>query len=58
MVSGFGFIVLEDGLIVINVYVVINKYWVKVELKNGVIYEVKIKDVDEKVDIVLIKIDY
>ncbi|XP_044521589.1 serine protease HTRA1 isoform X2 [Gracilinanus agilis] len=56
--SGSGFIVSEDGLIVTNAHVVTNKHRVKVELKNGATYEAKIKDVDEKADIALIKIDY
>ncbi|XP_074089549.1 serine protease HTRA1 [Macrotis lagotis] len=56
--SGSGFIVSEDGLIVTNAHVVTNKHRVKVELKNGATYEAKIKDVDEKSDIALIKIDY
>ncbi|NWI65054.1 HTRA1 protease, partial [Todus mexicanus] len=55
--SGSGFIVSEDGLIVTNAHVVTNKNRVKVELKNGETYEAKIKDVDEKADIALIKID-
>ncbi|CAH6793222.1 Htra1 [Phodopus roborovskii] len=56
--SGSGFIVSEDGLIVTNAHVVTNKNRVKVELKNGATYEAKIKDVDEKADIALIKIDH
>lgn len=58
MASGSGFIVSEDGLIVTNAHVVTNKHRVKVELKNGATYEAKIKDVDEKADIALIKIDH
>ncbi|XP_045147332.1 serine protease HTRA1 [Echinops telfairi] len=56
--SGSGFIVSEDGLIVTNAHVVTNKHRVKVELRNGATYEAKIKDVDEKADIALIKIDH
>ncbi|XP_034464088.1 serine protease HTRA1A [Hippoglossus hippoglossus] len=55
--SGSGFIVAEDGQIVTNAHVVANKHRVKVELKGGASYDAKIKDVDEKSDIALIKID-
>ncbi|XP_058400370.1 serine protease HTRA1-like [Diceros bicornis minor] len=56
--SGSGFIVSEDGLIVTNAHVVTKKHQVKVELKSGATYEAKIKDVDEKADIALIKTDH
>ncbi|XP_017283454.1 serine protease HTRA1A [Kryptolebias marmoratus] len=55
--SGSGFVVSEDGQIVTNAHVVANKHRVKVELKSGASYNAKIKDVDEKSDIALIKID-
>lgn len=55
--SGSGFVVAEDGQIVTNAHVVANKHRVKVELKSGASYDAKIKDVDEKSDIALIKID-
>ncbi|KAJ8264447.1 hypothetical protein GJAV_G00149270 [Gymnothorax javanicus] len=55
--SGSGFVVSEDGLIVTNAHVVANNHRVKVELKSGATYNAKIKDVDEKADIALIKID-
>ncbi|XP_070771806.1 serine protease HTRA1A-like isoform X3 [Enoplosus armatus] len=55
--SGSGFVVSEDGQIVTNAHVVANKHRVKVELKSGGTYDAKIKDVDEKSDIALIKIE-
>ncbi|XP_034754912.1 serine protease HTRA1A-like [Etheostoma cragini] len=55
--SGSGFVVAEDGQIVTNAHVVANKHRVKVELKSGGFYDAKIKDVDEKSDIALIKIE-
>ncbi|XP_010868221.1 serine protease HTRA1A [Esox lucius] len=55
--SGSGFVVSDDGQIVTNAHVVANKHRVKVELKSGATYEAKIKDVDEKSDIALLKID-
>lgn len=55
--SGSGFIVSEDGWIVTNAHVLSNKQRIKVELKNGMLYDATIKDVDQKLDIALIKID-
>ncbi|XP_051750003.1 serine protease HTRA1 [Ctenopharyngodon idella] len=55
--SGSGFIVSEDGWIVTNAHVLSNKQRIKVELKNGMLYDASIKDVDQKLDIALIKID-
>ncbi|XP_051896745.1 LOW QUALITY PROTEIN: serine protease HTRA1-like [Pristis pectinata] len=55
--SGSGFIVSEDGLIVTNAHVLSNKQKIKVELKSGESYEAKVKDVDQKSDIALIKIN-
>lgn len=57
MSSGSGFIVSEDGWIVTNAHVLSNKQRIKVELKNGFMYDASIKDVDQKLDIALIKID-
>nr|XP_025035602.1 serine protease HTRA4 [Pelodiscus sinensis] len=54
--SGSGFIVSEEGLIVTNAHVLTDKQRVRVELKSGEQYEAKIKDVDHKLDIALIKI--
>uniref|UniRef100_A0A673MRU7 HtrA serine peptidase 4 n=1 Tax=Sinocyclocheilus rhinocerous TaxID=307959 RepID=A0A673MRU7_9TELE len=55
--SGSGFIVSEDGWIITNAHVLTNKQHIKVELKNGMLYDATIKDVDQKLDIALIKID-
>ncbi|XP_072122572.1 serine protease HTRA1-like isoform X1 [Mobula birostris] len=55
--SGSGFIVSEDGLIVTNAHVLSNKQKIKVELKSGESYEAKVKDIDQKSDIALIKIN-
>uniref|UniRef100_A0A674BB29 HtrA serine peptidase 1a n=1 Tax=Salmo trutta TaxID=8032 RepID=A0A674BB29_SALTR len=55
--SGSGFMVSEDGQIVTNAHVVANKHRVKVELKSGATYDANIKDMDEKSDIALLKID-
>lgn len=55
--TGSGFIVSEDGWIVTNAHVLANKQRIKVELNSGVHYDATIKDVDQKLDIALIKID-
>ncbi|XP_026795848.2 serine protease HTRA1 [Pangasianodon hypophthalmus] len=55
--TGSGFIVSEDGWIVTNAHVLSNKQRIKVELNSGVHYDASIKDVDQKLDIALIKID-
>ncbi|XP_051533624.1 serine protease HTRA1 [Myxocyprinus asiaticus] len=55
--SGSGFIVSEDGWIVTNAHVLSNKQRTKVELNNGVLHDATVKDVDQKLDIALIKID-
>lgn len=57
MSSGSGFIVSEDGLIVTNAHVLTNKQRIKVELKSGFHYDATVKDVDQKMDIALIKIE-
>ncbi|XP_070760041.1 serine protease HTRA1 [Enoplosus armatus] len=54
--SGSGFVVSEDGWIVTNAHVLNNKQRIKVELKSGVQYDATVKDVDQKMDIALIKI--
>ncbi|XP_042327053.1 serine protease HTRA4 [Sceloporus undulatus] len=55
--SGSGFIVSEDGLIITNAHVLTNKQRIKVELKSGHQFDAKVKEVDHKLDIALIKID-
>ncbi|KAM4577405.1 serine protease HTRA1 [Odontesthes bonariensis] len=55
--SGSGFVVSEDGWIVTNAHVLNNKQRIKIELKSGVHYDAVVKDVDQKMDIALIKID-
>ncbi|TSR04294.1 Serine protease HTRA1 [Bagarius yarrelli] len=55
--AGSGFIVSEDGWIVTNAHVLANKQRIKVELNSGDHYNATIKDVDQKLDIALIKID-
>ncbi|XP_041643384.1 serine protease HTRA1 [Cheilinus undulatus] len=55
--SGSGFIVSEDGWIVTNAHVLTNKQRIKAELKSGLQYDASVKDVDQKIDIALIKIE-
>ncbi|XP_023694329.1 serine protease HTRA1 isoform X2 [Paramormyrops kingsleyae] len=55
--SGSGFIVSEDGWIVTNAHVLSNKQRIKVGLKSGAQYDASVKDVDQKLDIALIKIE-
>ncbi|KAG7280010.1 hypothetical protein CRUP_013557 [Coryphaenoides rupestris] len=55
--SGSGFIVSQDGWIVTNAHVLANKQRIRVELKSGVRYDATVKDVDQKVDVALIKIE-
>uniref|UniRef100_A0A8C6SMZ4 HtrA serine peptidase 4 n=1 Tax=Neogobius melanostomus TaxID=47308 RepID=A0A8C6SMZ4_9GOBI len=55
--SGSGFIVSEDGWIVTNAHVLSNKERIKVELKSGLQYDASVKDVDQRIDIALIKIE-
>ncbi|XP_064209981.1 serine protease HTRA1 [Anguilla rostrata] len=55
--TGSGFIVSEEGWIVTNAHVLSNKQRIKVELKSGAQYDATVKDVDQKLDIALIKIE-
>lgn len=57
MSTGSGFVVSEDGWIVTNAHVLTNKQRIKVELKSGVQYDAVVKDMDQKIDIALIKIE-
>ncbi|CAL8248355.1 unnamed protein product [Merluccius merluccius] len=54
--SGSGFIVSQDGWIVTNAHVLANKQRIRVELKSGARYDATVKDVDQKLDVALIKI--
>uniref|UniRef100_A0A8C2WGV0 HtrA serine peptidase 4 n=1 Tax=Cyclopterus lumpus TaxID=8103 RepID=A0A8C2WGV0_CYCLU len=54
--SGSGFVVSEDGWIITSAHVLHNKRRIKVELKSGSQYDASVKDVDQKMDIALIKI--
>lgn len=55
--SGSGFIVSEDGWIITNAHVLTNKQRIKVELKSGSQYDATVMDVDQKMDVALIKIE-
>ncbi|TKS78079.1 Serine protease HTRA1 [Collichthys lucidus] len=55
--SGSGFVVSEDGWIITNAHVLTNKQRIKVGLKSGLQYDATVKDMDQKMDIALIKID-
>ncbi|KAJ8380031.1 hypothetical protein SKAU_G00008090 [Synaphobranchus kaupii] len=55
--TGSGFIVSEEGWIVTNAHVLSNKQRINVELKSGAQHEATVKDVDQKLDIALIKIE-
>ncbi|XP_027135707.1 serine protease HTRA1 isoform X2 [Larimichthys crocea] len=55
--SGSGFVVSEDGWIITNAHVLTNKQRIKVGLKSGSQYDATVKDMDQKMDIALIKID-
>lgn len=54
--SGSGFVVSEDGWIITSAHLLANKHRIKVELKSGLQYDAIQKDVDDKMDIALIKI--
>uniref|UniRef100_A0A3B4TQQ7 HtrA serine peptidase 4 n=1 Tax=Seriola dumerili TaxID=41447 RepID=A0A3B4TQQ7_SERDU len=55
--SGSGFVVSEDGWIITNAHVLTNKQRIKVELRSGIQYNAVVKDMDQKMDIALIKIE-
>lgn len=55
--SGSGFVVSDDGWIITNAHVLTNKQRIKVELKSGSRYDATVKDVDQKMDVALIKIE-
>nr|XP_043881392.1 serine protease HTRA1 [Solea senegalensis] len=55
--SASGFIVSQDGWIVTSAHVLANKQRVKVELKSGAQYDASVQDMDQKIDIALIKIE-
>uniref|UniRef100_A0A3B4XE31 HtrA serine peptidase 4 n=1 Tax=Seriola lalandi dorsalis TaxID=1841481 RepID=A0A3B4XE31_SERLL len=55
--SGSGFVVSEDGWIITNAHVLTNKQRIIVELRSGIQYNAVVKDMDQKMDIALIKIE-
>uniref|UniRef100_UPI00358FBC14 serine protease HTRA3-like isoform X1 n=1 Tax=Myxine glutinosa TaxID=7769 RepID=UPI00358FBC14 len=54
--SGSGFIVSDDGTVVTNAHVVLNKRFIKVQLHDGKSYEATVVDANEKVDVATIRI--
>lgn len=55
---GFGFIVIEDGMVFINVYVVENVMNVSVKLKDGRYFSGIVIDIDLENDLVVVKFDF
>nr|XP_020454945.1 serine protease HTRA1-like isoform X2 [Monopterus albus] len=55
--SGSGFVVSEDGWIITSAHVLNNKQRIKVKMRSGLQYDATEKDVDQKMDIALIKIE-
>lgn len=56
MSSGSGFVVSENGWIITNAHVLANKRRTEVVLKGGARYDAKVKDVDRRMDVALLKI--
>lgn len=55
--SASGFVVSGDGWIITNAHVLTNRQRIKVELRSGLQYDATVKDMDQKMDIALIKIE-
>ncbi|KAL6113916.1 htra4 [Pungitius sinensis] len=55
--SGSGFVLSENGWILTSAHVLNNKQRINVVLKSGLRYDASLKDVDQKMDIALIKIE-